>query len=79
MYNIWFCGIINQFNDDNLSLEYIKLMYKSIQEKELKEYAVYICKDLGYEYDKIVNNQYCFFKNNSQYCLLFEEMLEEER
>ena len=80
MYNIWFCKIISKDNKEISgigALEYMQVMYEEIDKKELEKYAISICKELNYSYKGIIDDRYCLFDNNKEYCLFFEELLEE--
>ena len=81
MYNIWFCKIISKDTSEKSKiggLEYIKLMYEEIEKEDLQKYAMSLCKDLKYIYGGIIDERYVLFKNDSNYCLFFEELLENE-
>ena len=80
MYNMWFCKIISRNDKDDGGiggLEYIEIIYNDLVENQLEEFAKDYCKDNGFEFDKMIGSHYCLFKD-SDYCLFFEELLEEE-
>lgn len=80
MYNMWFCKIIqrDEKEDGGIGgLDYMEIIYNDLLENQLEEFSKRYCRHNGFEFDKMINNHYCLFKN-SDYCLFFEEQLEEE-
>lgn len=80
MYNMWFCKIIQRDENEDGGiggLEYIEIIYNDLLENQLEEFSKLYCKENGFEFDKMIDNHYCLFKN-SGYCLFFEEQLEED-
>lgn len=86
MYNIWLCRVLYgdmKESTDNYSLEYIKVLYESIEQQELQEYVENIC--IMYQYGKGhsfgCDNQCLALLNvdeSDNYCLFFEEMVDDD-
>lgn len=80
MYTMWFCKIIarNDKEEGRISgLDYMEVIYNDLFKTELEEFARDFCKENGFIFDKMIGNRYCLFKD-SDYCLFFEELLDEE-
>ena len=79
MYNIWFCEIIYRDKREPFEiggLDYLKLIYENIKEEYLKEYAKEYTRDyLGYNV-KAIDDRYCVFKETSNFCIFFEELVD---
>lgn len=80
MYTMWLCKITqrnNKIKSGIKRLDYMEVIYNDLFETELEEFARDFCKKNGFIFDKMIGNRYCLFKN-SDYCLFFEEFLDEE-
>lgn len=73
MNNIWFCKYIEK-GKNNFNLDYMELLYEGVEDNEIEDYIKYICNDLKYEFNEIIDNRYV--KLDDHYMLFVEEWAE---
>lgn len=79
MYNIWFCKIVDITKDNYLGLGYEKLIYEELKKEDILHHCIGLEKEFGkdFEFDRIDHERYVRFKNNNEYCLFIEEIIDE--
>lgn len=75
MFDIWFCKYDEVVKDD-YNLEYLKLIFKDVNEQELNNYIKFICDDLKYSNYKIIDKYYV--KLDEKYMLFICESEEDD-